>query len=398
LTVAGGGARAPYTFSSSNGQIVPVPATSQQSTSLSITPGTVTASQNVSITVRDQAGQTATSNLTVQPNFVAGDITVTGTAAAATGIANCSATGTVCAGQSGVVGVTLSQFGAPAAGRSVRFEAVQGNFRFPTDVAQTQFASAVTVTTDNQGRGIAILRADPGNFQNAIIRATDVATGAFRVASFFIRQPTVAGAEYSLVPSGFTSTGLYKGECPGGVVDFLIFGGVPPFTIRSTIPQIPPTPTITAVESPSRFTVAYPATACGEGGYLARYTVTDAQMRTIEGTLEVKPGTDDRPAPPTPNPSLTVSPTSVTLSCGAAAQVIATILNPGSTSPTVTAAVSTGVSPAGGLTATTSGNVVTITRTSVPANTLAATPAQVTISAGVAGTQTVSVVTPLSCP
>jgi hypothetical protein len=405
LTVSGGGARAPYQFDSSDSQIAPVPAAPQQANSVSIMPNTVTGAQNVTIRVRDQSAQTASAILTVQPNFVAGDITVTGTAASATGIANCSIVGAVCAGQTGLVTVSLTQFGAPAAGRSVRFEAAQGNYRFPTDQAQTQFAQSIVVTTDNQGKAIAILRADQGSFQNAVIRATDVSSGAFRTASFFIRQATVAGAEYSLVPSGFIATGFYKAECPGGLVDFLIFGGTPPFTIRSTLPAISVTPTTTANDSPSRFTVGYSASSCGTDGYIATFTVTDSRAQTIQASLTVRPGTEDRPVPPTPtapSPTLSLSATSISLPCSAAAgssaQIIATVANAGTSASTITAAVTTGVSPSSGLIATVTGNVVTVTRSNSPANTLSATPATVVIGAGAAGTQSVSVMTPLTCP
>lgn len=412
LVVAGGGARSPYQFNSSDAQLAPVPAAPQQSTSLVITPNTVGASQVVNIGVRDQAGQTANAVLNIQPNVVAGDITVTGTAAAATGITNCSITGAVCAGQSGLVTVSVSQFGAPAAGRSVRFEAIQGNFRFPTDASQSVFATSITVTSDAQGKAVAILRADAGNFRNAIIRATDVATGAFRTASFFIRQATVAGAEYSIVPEIWNVGGQYKNECLGGTVDFLIFGGTPPYRILPSTQSALVTPTVTPTESPSRFTVNFPAQTCGADGYDILFTVTDAQSLTLTPRISVKPGTEDRPAPPaptTPSPSISLSSTAVTLPCtggsGSSAQIIANIVNPSSATTTITAAVTTAVIPSTAITATvpTNSNVVTITRQGV-AITQPVPPSMgtnvtvgVVISAGSAGSQTVTVTTPAGC-
>ncbi len=408
LVAAGGGARAPYTFSSSNSQIVPVPLAAQQSTSLTVTPAAVTASQNVTVTVRDQAGQTATTNLTVQPNFVTGDITVTGTAAIATGIANCSLTGAVCAGQTGIVTVTISQFGAPAGGRSVRFEAVQGNYRFATDQAQTQFASSVTVTSDAQGMAMAVLRADPGTFQTAIIRVTDVASGAFRSASFFIRQATVAGAEYTTVPETWTINSPYKSKCSGGSVDFLIYGGVPPYRILAAMQSVLVNPGQTPNENPSRFTVIFPATGCGDGGYDIPLTVTDARNLTLNPKIAVRPGTEDEPVP-TPSPSLIVSPSNVFLPCtpgapprGSSVQVLTTIANPGSTAPTVVAALTTPVSPSGAMDVQVlPGGIVQITRANVPITSPAPVggnvPLTVTVGAGSAGTQTVSISTPAGC-
>ena len=77
----------------------------------------------------DQAGKTATSIVTIQPNLINGDITIRGTAPPE--FPDCAGVGFVCAGQSGTASLTVSQNGAPARGRSVRFDVVQGNFRFP---------------------------------------------------------------------------------------------------------------------------------------------------------------------------------------------------------------------------------------------------------------------------
>ena len=160
LSISGGGGRPPYTLSSTNATILPVPSGPVSDTQVVLTPNAVSAQQSVTVSVMDQAGKTATSVVAIQPNLVNGDITITGTAPPA--FPTCAGVGIVCAGQSGTATLTLTQNGAPARGRSVRFDVVQGSYRFPVDVAQTVFSTSVTVTSDESGRATTVLRADTG--------------------------------------------------------------------------------------------------------------------------------------------------------------------------------------------------------------------------------------------
>lgn len=395
FTISGGGLRGPYQVTSSNASLLPVPPGTISATQFSLTPSVVASSQSVTITVRDQAGALATASTTITPNFIGGDITVTGTGPATTGLAACQSTGVVCAGQTGTVKLTVSSLGAPAAGRAVRFDVVQGAYRFPTNAAQTTFATSITVTSDERGVASTPLLADTSvPFQVATIRATDVASGAFRTSTFFIRQPTVAGAEFTTVPTQWTVSGTYKTECPGGVVDYLIFGGTPPYTIRSSVPGFANIfPSVTNVENPSRFTVTFGASTCAADSSVV-FTVTDATGLTTLPTLTVKPGTEDRPAPP---PTMTLSPTTLTVGCGQQGQSLATVLTTASTTPVVTASLGTAVNPSNALlvTVAASGGLITVTRNN---GTVASSPAVITVGSGVTAPQTLSVVTPLTCP
>ena len=420
FTITGGGSRAPYQFTSSNATILPVPTSPTSDAQIVLTPRVVPVinpnaappqpNVTVTISVMDQAGKTATSVVTILPNLINGDITITGIAPPA--FPNCAGVGVICAGQSGTASLTVSQNGAPARGRIVRFEVVQGSFGFPTDISQLQpFPTSATVTSDESGRALIGIRANTNaSPQIATIRAIDVATGAFRMATFLIKQSTINGGEFVTIPPEWKITGTFKGECPGGIVDYLILGGTPPYAIRSSAPLIasasPTFPTLTAVENPSRFTVTFAAnTGCGIG-YQVLFTVTDATGLSIQAILTNTAGTDSRPTPPTiiPPPTLSLTIENVTLACGQSVQVTANINNPGTTAPTITTSISTPFTGSA-LMATTAGNVITLVRgTSGDVGSAAQSPtttlvlATVVVSAGSAGQRPIAIMTPYRCP
>ena len=411
FAISGGGARAPYQVTSSNATILPVPTSPITEAQFILTPGVVASQQSVTISVMDQAGKTATSNVIIQPNLINGDITIIGTAPPA--FPNCAGVGVVCAGQSATATLTVSQNGAPARGRSVRFEVVQGSFGFPVDVTQLQpFPASTTVTSDESGRATIILRANTGaSPQIATIRATDVASGAFRTATFFIKQSTLGG-EFVTIPPEWKITGTFVGECPGGTVDYLIFGGTPPYAVRSSAPLIASvSPALTANENPSRFTVSFPENKSCGSGYQVNFTVTDATGLSIQPTLSNTPGTVVRPTPPiiTLPPTISLS-TDITplisLACGQSAQILVRIINPGPTAPTITTAVATPKTPTTALTSSASlDGVITVSRgAGIVGNGATLTPpvlnatAIVIVGAGSADPRFITFSTPTTCP
>ena len=407
FTISGGGARAPYQITSSNATLLPVPASAISGTQFVLTPSAVASQQNVTISVMDQAGKTATSTVTIQPNLINSDITVTGTAPPA--FPTCAGVGVICAGQSGIATLTVSQNGVPARGRSVRFDVVQGNFGFPVDAVQAApFPTSITVTSDESGRTSVVLRANiDAPPQIATIRATDVASGAFRTATFFIKQPTVGGGQFVTIPPEWNITNTFKGECTGGTVDYLIFGGTPPYAIRSSAPAIASaTPALTAVENPSRFTVTFQANlSCGTG-YKVIFTVTDNTGLSIQPILTNTAGTQDRPTPPVVTPRPVIQPFSpVPLACGQMVQVQVVITNPGDPAPTITTSIGTPISSATALTAIVKDSVITLSRgNGIVGNGATQTPpvtdvtATVTVGAGSATATTISVPTRTTCP
>ncbi len=402
FAITGGGARAPYQITSSNATLLPVPASAITGTQFVLTPSVVVAQQVVTISVMDQTGKTATSSVTIQPNFINSDITITGTAPPA--FASCAGVGAICAGQSGTATLTVSQNGVPARGRSVRFEVVQGNFGFPVDAVQSvPFPTSATVVSDESGRVSVVLRANTdAPPQIATIRATDVTSGAFRTASFFIKQAAVGGGQFVTIPPEWIITNRYKGECAGGVVDYLIFGGTPPYAIRSSAPFVASaSPTVTAVENPSRFTVTFPANSSCGTGYQVIFTVTDNTGLTIQPILTNTAGTEDRVVN-TPPPSISLSSTSFSLACGQSAQVQATVLNPGTTAATITTSIATPTTGTA-IAAPVANGVITISRGSGTVGTVTIPPTPTTaaiinVGAGSATPVSITISTPTTCP
>jgi hypothetical protein len=392
----------------SNAAVLPVPTGTLTGANFSLTPNVVAANTEVTITLRDNAGATATATATVNPNFVNGDLTVQGNGVESPNFTGCTSVGFVCAGQFGTVKVTLTQNGAPVRSRSVRFSAEQGAYQFVTNVTANTLSPTIDATTDETGTATAILRGNVGaTLQVAQIRATDIQTGAFRLGTFVIRQATLSGTDFTTVPTTWAVAGAIKNQCPGGVVDYIIFGGTPPYNIRSTISDVAVSPTVTNTDNPNRFSAIFQPIGCGDDGYAPVFTITDATGRTITSNLTVKPGSTEAPV----QLILSLSSNALTLACSQQAQVVATVATAtGGTlasGPTLTTAVTSAVSPATAITATVTGSTVTVTRgPGTVVGPPAATPpapagyvnATVNIGAGSAVPQPITVSTPASCP
>jgi hypothetical protein len=395
-TFIASGGTGPYTLVTSNAAVLPVPEGLFGGGSVTLTPNVVSANTPVTITVRDNVGATVSSTATVNPNFVNGNLTIKGNAVESPSFTGCTDVGFICAGQFGTVTVTLTQNGAPARGRTVRFTAEQGAYQFVTNVVNNTLSPTIDATTDETGTATAIIRGNVGaTLQVALIRATDILTSAYRLGNFVIRQTTLTGTDFTTVPNSWAVTGAVKNKCPPGVVDYIIFGGTPPYSIRSTISDVTVSPPVTTIDNPNRFTASFFGQDCGDAGYAPVFTITDATGRTITSNLTVKPGTADGPV----NTRVTLSTNSISLACGQQAQVVAAITTTATgaaaTAPTISTAVTTPVSPATALTAAATGSAITITR---GPGTVASSPATIAIGAGNSPAQSISVTTPLTCP
>lgn len=302
-----------YIVSSSNQTVVPVAGAINGNT-LIVTPNEVGADTAVTLTVRD-TGTTPISSaaLTVRPGTVNNDITV---APSSTQGLNCAPA--VCSGGDALVSTTLSQAGVPLAGRSVRFDAISGDFRFVTSTAGSTIetlATTVTIPTDQSGRATARIRVTAGAAnQTALMQVTDVSTGSFQRTSFVISQATGTSPGFFATPSSITFQGRRQGECAGSDLSaiFYVFGGTAPYVISNTISTLLVRPDV-VTSSGSGFTVTPNGACIGLPG--VPITIRDAAGRTTSVSVANIPGTDAVPA-------LAASPGTVTLSsCDATANV-----------------------------------------------------------------------------
>ena len=152
------GGKPPYELFTSNAAVLPVPTGVLAGISTMLTPNVVSANTDVTITVRDSAGDSTTALATVNPNFVNGNLTVVGNGVESPNFTGCTSVGFICAGQYGTVTVTLTQNGAPARGRQVRFSAEQGAYQFVADVVLNTLVPSIVATTDETGTATAIIR------------------------------------------------------------------------------------------------------------------------------------------------------------------------------------------------------------------------------------------------
>jgi len=301
-----------YIVSSSDQATVPVSGL-VSGNSVTIVPNNVVVDTTVTLTVRD-TGATApvSATLTVRPNPIANNITIT-----ATGTQGGSCAPAICSGGDAVVMATISQGGIPISARGGRMSVVSGDFRFivpPPDQAEV-LATSTDVVTDQTGKASARIRvlADAAN-QTAIVRVTDLLTLAFRDTSFFLSQSTGGSPGFFVTPDAIEFTGPTLGQCASSGVSasFFVFGGLPPYTVLNSGGNIFTVDTFNLSNSGDSVTVApngicsggLPITVRDSAGHTAAVTVSN-----VEGTATLTP--------------VVASPSTVGLStCSASASVV----------------------------------------------------------------------------
>ena len=231
--IAGG--TQPYTILTSDQTALPVVGT-LQGNSLVVVPGNVGADTPVTLSVRDAAGQTTSAAVTVKPQLLLPtSITVTGNT-------NCSAAGgTLCSGQNGTASVlVVGPNAAPLAGRSVRFDVVQGDFAFVDPAGGTP--QSLTTTTDQNGFAVVTLSVPASaTTQIATIRATDLTSGSSISSNFTIVAFNNGSAVLSVVPTTATIKGPPASTpvcAVGAQINYYVYGGTPPYTVALTVPSV----------------------------------------------------------------------------------------------------------------------------------------------------------------
>ena len=352
FTISGG--RPGYSVSSSNTTLLPIPAGTTGNTFTLVSKG-VSVDTPVTLTVRDADNLTASVTANLRPFVLINELELTPQVASPG--ASCGSA--VCSGGDAIVRArTALPPGGSQANRGVRFEVVNGDFEFVTPGSNALVATLST-TTDAQGNALARLKAKVNApNQSALLQVVDIATGNARKFAFSISQVTDGTGSITVNPTTFAWTAFYKGECVvGGVTNHYIYGGTPPYTVRSGTPDFATFAPSVVTTNGGAVTVSTTGFVCSSTG--SNFLVTDATGRTVNFTVANNVGTNDRPvAPAPPLPAPTVSPGSFgPLACGISAGAIVTQF--GTTASTTFSVASTEPSR---VSAAISGNVLTVTR------------------------------------
>jgi len=307
------------------------------------------ADRAVSITVRDAAGQSAVVAATVKPAPTLGGFNITsmsntqcpgftGNTGQGSDNADIGSRASICTGETAAAQVLVRTANtSPVPNRQVRFDVLQGAFNFVLDSNGTTFAKTITTLTDQNGRAIAKLKADPSvGTQIALIRATDVTSGNRIDTWFTIVQATAGVASFGVSPQESGLTGYYKGDCGAGSISYLIYGGTPPYrvfinSLADIFLEVGDTrgQSVIVPNSGGHFNAVALGRVCS-GSRDTVITITDATGRILNAKFTTKEGTVEPPKPPDPN-DLVVTPPDARIACVAGAVVVFTIS--GGTSP-----------------------------------------------------------------
>lgn len=311
LSISGG--TPPYAAFSSNPSALPVPQAVNGNT-LALLANNVPENQEANVTIRDALGQTATANISVRPAvLLPAAITIVPNSAPCVG-------GDVCSGQSSAVTLRVTgPTGSGLAGRSVRFDVVQGQYALQTTNPASPQAQTQTVVSDANGEARVVITV-PTNTptQIGLLRATELATGSQTTFQFVIAQVTAGEGVLSVAPAGNTTiTGPRQGVCSAGVrVSYYVFGGTPPYRVVVNFPDA-----VTLVGSPVTVNGGgFDVITNGSCFTNLSFAVTDATGRTISTGLPTVTNVEGTlaPTPPTPPATLVITPPtqSVTGNCG----------------------------------------------------------------------------------
>jgi hypothetical protein len=345
LTVNGG--TPPYQLSSSEPSLLPLPQSIGGHTVqvLPNNPSVVDAGlpvgalpiRTTTIFARSSEGLTATAVIQIAQNFLTGY-------GMSFGVTTCQGGASPCAG-----GETAIRFDATTNGnilqdRVFRIERVRGPFQFVDPLNTNNQTDAINVVSDHEGRFTTVIRVAVGiPTQVGIIKVTDLNSGANVLQTFNISGTPATGV-LTVIPETTTLTGPNGTICGFGTFDILVFDGAAPYT------AICPNPQILVVNSPSntqpgRFTFNVGAsTNCLTA---EQCVISDAFGARTTFTVTTVKGVNP---PTTP---LAVSPATLTLACGQTGNV--TVVGGTGSTYSVNSSNSR-------VTATVSGNTVSITR------------------------------------
>jgi hypothetical protein len=381
LTITGG--EPPFTLTSSEPQLIslPSPTSSRTITVIPNNPSVIDAGiptgglpvRTVDIRVHSANGSDNLATIKVAQNFLTGYGFTFGASTCQGGVSPCAGGETTIIFDATTNGLILQD-------RVFRIERVRGPFQFVDPLNSNNQTDVINVVSDHQGRFTAVIRVAAGiPTQVGVIKITDVQSGANVLEVFNISGLPATGA-LTIIPDTVTLTGPNGTICGFGTFDVLVFDGATPYSALCSNPQIQVV-NPTSTSQPGRFTfnVGASTTCLAEencviqDAFGARTTVS---ISTVKGTT------------PTP-PKLDVSPTTFTLACGTSGAV--TVVG-GTGSYTVNSSHPR-------VTASVSGNTITVTRLSAdgaPAGTFPST-ATISVTDGSSVASTVATVPTGGC-
>jgi hypothetical protein len=366
ITMSGG--RAPYAVTSSEPQILPVPAIVNSNSFQVIpnNPGVIDAgldpdavpSRTIIVSIRDTTGILVTITIHVAQNFLTGY-------GFNFGASTCAANPPCAGGETAMIFDTTFN-GSLHGLERFKLERVRGPFHFVDPLGGSNLVDSIFVDSDHNGKITSVIKVDAPIFtQIGIVRLTHVKTGATVEYNFTLNN-TTATASLTAIPAAVNFVGTSSNLCGTGTSDVLIFDGAPPYTAQCIDPDTNVQPA-TSSSQPGRFKIsATNNTRCLDN---AQCVFMDSS-----GARVVVPVTTTKGTAATPPPALTVNPTTITLAgCGSSGSVSVVggtgTYSTNSTSPAITAVAS--------------GNTVTVTRAlHDPAGGPFVSPAVVTVTDG----------------
>lgn len=389
LTIVGGSGRGPFSVTSSEPGILPVPSivNSNSFDVIPNNPGVIDVGlpvgalpiRTVTVTAHNADGAVADATIHVAQNFLTGyGLSFGQTTCPAPAGATAATIIPPCAGGDTNISFSATFNGSLHGNAPFRLDAVRGQFAFFDPISSTNTVStSLLVNSDHDGTVHAIIRVPAGvPTQLADVRITDVGTGASTDTIF-----TIVGTSSTLtltaIPSAMTFTGALSTQCGTGFADVFIFDGAPPYSALSSNPNVTVT-AVTAGTQPGRFTIG----ALNQSVCLASVPVIflDSLGNRTTVTVTTALGSTVVPAPT----AVTAAPAAIFLGCGVTGNVSVV-----GGKPPYSATTSSPI-----ITAVVSGNTLSMTRVTPGVGPVTDT-VSVTDGASVA---VVTVTTPGTCP
>lgn len=357
-TITVGGGRKPYSITSSEPGILPVPDIINTNSFQVIpnNPGVVDIttdpnvlpSRSINVTARDTTGQVVTAIISVGRNFLTGYGLILSPVTCPTPVTAGAVAPAACAGGTTAARMAATFNGALSGNRLFRYVVISGQYTLKdpeTGLTCTGTPCSITLRSDHEGNVLGFIVVPPGvPTQLAVIRVIDVETGVYADQVFTITAGAANQGRLVTIPTDVTFTGPTSLVCGTGSADILIFDGTPPYTALATNPNIIIANSPSSTQ-PGRITIqAINPSVC----LTATVVISDSTGARASVTVTTETGTVTPPAPP----ALTVSPTSITITCGQSGSV-SVVGGTGNYSVNSTDAR---------VTATASGNTLSVTR------------------------------------